>query len=87
MRKPISGLIVAAVVVMEFAIGIPEPAEAKSCGATLNTCAVRCKKDNPTDASCVSDHCQPKYAQCLTTGCWQEGNRYGGGTTCNMDRK
>lgn len=87
MLKTMSGLMAAAVFAAGFALGSPQPAEAASCSASRNTCAVRCKRDNPTDKNCVSDHCMPKYNQCKTTGCWQEGARYGGGLTCNMDRR
>jgi hypothetical protein len=59
---------------------------ADTCASFQSTCAVRCRKDNPQDKSCVSDHCLPKLAQCKTTGCWQEGQRYGGGQTCGMKR-
>lgn len=59
---------------------------AASCASFQSTCAARCRKDNPQDKNCVSDHCSPKLAQCRSTGCWQEGRRYGGGLTCNLTR-
>lgn len=59
---------------------------AETCASFQNTCAARCKKDNPQDEDCVSDHCSPKLAQCRSTGCWEEGRRYGGKQTCNLRR-
>jgi hypothetical protein len=57
---------------------------AGSCTATFNVCVARCRKDNPQDKACPSDHCSPKLAQCKSTGCWQEGQRYGGRQTCGL---
>ena len=59
---------------------------AGSCGGFYSTCAARCKKDNPADRNCASDHCAPKLAECKSSGCWHEGRRYGGGKTCNLKR-
>jgi hypothetical protein len=95
--RSIVGLFVAAFLVMPgFAVG---PARSQSAGADLiqlaqgstckswfNNCAARCRKDNPQDRNCPSDHCSPKLADCKANGCWQEGNRYGGGRTCNLKR-
>ena len=61
-------------------------AQAGSCASFSSTCASRCRKDNPADKKCFSDHCAPKLATCKATGCWREGNRYGGGQTCNLRR-
>jgi len=87
MLKSISGLIAVTAFIVGFTVFAAQPADAAGCSSSRNTCAARCKKDNPTDKNCVSDHCMPKYNQCKVTGCWQEGGRYGGGLTCNMDRK
>ncbi|MES2750281.1 MAG: hypothetical protein V4661_02810 [Pseudomonadota bacterium] len=87
MAKSISGLVIAAVVVAGFAIGIPQTAQGASCTSTLNTCAARCRKDNPTDRNCVSDHCSPKFETCKSSGCWQQGGRYGNVLTCNLTRQ
>lgn len=57
---------------------------ANSCRAMHATCAKRCKQRAPTDANCVSDHCDPKLSECRQTGCWQEGRLYGGAETCNL---
>ncbi len=57
---------------------------AGSCTGTYSVCVARCRKDNPTDKACPSDHCAPKLSECRSTGCWQEGQRYGGRKTCNL---
>jgi hypothetical protein len=59
---------------------------AGSCSGTYGQCVARCRKDNPQDKACPSDHCAPKLATCKTSGCWQEGQRYGGQQTCNLSR-
>lgn len=59
---------------------------AGSCSGTYATCVARCRRDNPQDRACPSDHCAPKLATCKTSGCWQEGQRYGGKLTCNLQR-
>lgn len=59
---------------------------AGSCTSTYNTCVARCRRDVPHDKACPSDHCAPKLATCKSDGCWQEGQRYGGGLTCNLKR-
>lgn len=59
-------------------------AAAGSCKSHHSTCAQRCRKDNPTDANCVSDHCNPKLAACRQSGCWQDGRRYGGQEFCGL---
>lgn len=87
MLKSISGSIAAIVFVTGFALTNPQPAQGASCSSSARTCAVRCKKDNPTDKNCVSDHCTPKFETCKTSGCWQQGGRYGNVLTCNLDRK
>lgn len=91
MFKPISGVIAATifatVLTTGFVIGISQPAQGASCSGSLNTCAARCRKDNPTDKNCVSDHCTPKFQTCKSTGCWQQGGNYGNVLTCNLDRK
>jgi hypothetical protein len=55
-----------------------------SCQSWFSSCAVRCKQRVPDDKNCVSDHCSPKLAQCRASGCWQEGNAYGGGRHCGL---
>lgn len=55
-----------------------------SCQSMFSTCAARCKQRAPQDKNCVSDHCSPKLAECRSTGCWQEGQMYGGGKTCGL---
>ncbi len=87
MFKSISGFIVTAIFMAGFAVSISQPAQGASCSSTLGTCAARCKKDNPTDKNCVSDHCSPKFETCKTSGCWQQGARYGNVLTCNLDCK
>ena len=57
-----------------------------SCTATYNTCVARCRRDVPKDLACPSDHCVPKLASCKSSGCWQEGQRYGGKLMCNLKR-
>lgn len=60
---------------------------ALSCSAMQATCAARCKQRAPQDAGCVEDHCTPKLRQCRSTGCWQEGQLYGGRETCGLVKK
>ena len=60
---------------------------AASCSDIHKTCVARCKRDNAADKLCPSDHCDPKLAQCRSTGCWQEGQRYGGALTCDLTKK
>lgn len=57
---------------------------AGSCTGMNATCVARCKKDNPLDKACPTDHCTPKLNECRSTGCWQQGQRYGGQKTCNL---
>lgn len=59
---------------------------AASCTGTYNTCVARCRRDVPHDTACPSDHCMPKRDACKSSGCWQEGQRYGGKLTCNLSR-
>lgn len=91
MLKPITGIFAATVLVAVlttgFAVGISGPADAASCTGSLNTCASRCRRDNPADKNCVSDHCTPKFQTCKSTGCWQQGGNYGNVLTCNLDRR
>lgn len=61
-------------------------AAAGSCTSTYNTCVARCRRDVPHDKACPSDHCAPKLTTCRSSGCWQEGQRYGGQLTCNLKR-
>lgn len=64
--------------------GAFQVAAAGSCKSHHSTCAQRCRKDNPTDANCVSDHCDPKLSACRQSGCWQDGRRYGGQEFCGL---
>lgn len=62
--------------------------EAASCQNLFSQCSARCE-NNPkgeTKAKCTSDHCAPKLASCRKSGCWTEGQNYGGGTTCNLTK-
>ena len=59
---------------------------ADSCSATSSRCVARCKRDVPNDKACPTDHCLPKLAACKSSGCWTEGGRYGGGTTCDLKK-
>jgi len=69
------------------AISIIPPADAQSsCSGFQSKCAQRCKERNPNDKNCVSDHCTPKLGACRSTGCWQEGQLYGGQKTCNLKK-
>lgn len=86
MIRSISELSIAAIVVAGFAVGAPQPAKAASCSGAFITCVARCRTDNPLDRKCVSDHCTPKFQSCKSTGCWQQGGRYGNVLTCNLDR-
>ena len=69
-----------------IASGATLVAAAGSCTGIYNTCVARCRKDVPDDKACPSDHCMPKLATCKTSGCWQEGARYGGKQTCDLKR-
>ncbi len=61
-------------------------AQGGTCRSFQDTCAARCVARLPDDKNCVSDHCTPKLAECRKTGCWQEGNLYGGAKTCGLAR-
>lgn len=92
--RSLSGFIAAACLVLAAFIASPAQSRddsafqvaAGSCSGTYNMCVARCKRDNPQDRACPSDHCAPKLATCKTSGCWQEGRRYGGKTTCDLKR-
>lgn len=57
-----------------------------SCQSFYSQCAARCanNKKGESQAKCASDHCAPKLAACRKSGCWQEGNDYGGGKSCGL---
>jgi hypothetical protein len=57
-----------------------------SCQGFQDMCARRCPQWAPNDPKCVADHCTPKLLECRRTGCWQEGQRFGGALTCNLRR-
>jgi len=57
---------------------------AASCTSHYNTCVTRCRRDVPQDKACPSDHCVPKLSECKASGCWQEGQRYGGHQFCDL---
>ena len=66
---------------------IDTPASAQSsCSAFQTMCAKRCVAREPDDPDCTSDHCTPKLKECRSTGCWQEGQLYGGKLTCNLKK-
>jgi hypothetical protein len=70
-----------------LALAVPHAAaQGSSCQAFFNQCAARCAtnaKGEP-QAKCTADHCRPKLASCRQSGCWQEGQAFGGGKTCNL---
>jgi hypothetical protein len=96
--KPISLAILALFIAVAPALVVPALAEVSrvpgsymtaqggTCRSFQDTCAARCLARVPDDKNCVSDHCTPKLAECRKTGCWQEGNLYGGAKTCNLAR-
>jgi hypothetical protein len=76
----------AAALLLGLLLPVVESQAQSSCSALQAQCAARCKQRNPGDVNCVSDHCTPKLNECRATGCWQEGQRYGGQLTCNLKR-
>lgn len=78
--------LVAGIVGVSIFIGMVPASAQSSCSGFQATCAKRCKERAPTDKNCVSDHCTPKLQECRSTGCWQEGNLYGGAKTCNLKK-
>jgi hypothetical protein len=88
MFKSISAFVYVAVFVAAgLTVSVPQSAQGASCTSSLNTCAARCRKDNPQDRNCVSDHCTPKFDSCKASGCWQQGGKYGNVLTCNLERR
>jgi hypothetical protein len=76
--------------IMLIATLIPgaDPALAQSsCSGFLDKCVARGKRDRPDDRSYKADHCDPKFRECQASGCWQEGQRYGGALTCKLTKK
>jgi hypothetical protein len=59
-------------------------AAAGSCRTWFNTCSVRCGRNRDGREKCTSDHCAPKLASCQSSGCWQEGDKNGGGLHCGL---
>jgi hypothetical protein len=59
-----------------------------SCQSFFSQCSARCVNNakGESKAKCTADHCSPKLASCRQSGCWTEGNAYGGGTTCNLKK-
>ena len=74
--------VVAAVVTFSAEIAAQD-----SCAAHFGRCKARCPEwSKEPVAKCAADHCSPKLSTCRKTGCWTEGPRYGGGTTCNLKK-
>jgi hypothetical protein len=61
-------------------------AQGATCQSWYSMCSQRCKTRLPDDKNCTSDHCSPKLSICKQTGCWQEGQQYGGGKTCGLSK-
>jgi hypothetical protein len=59
-------------------------AQAATCQSWFNTCVSRCKSAAPDDTTCPRTNCGPKLTQCRSTGCWQQGQAFGGGQVCNL---
>jgi hypothetical protein len=51
---------------------------AGSCKSWLAMCNSRTGGD--------SSFCSPKYSECLQSGCFTEGKRYGGATHCGLKK-
>ena len=69
-----------ALAVTGFASG---PAFAQSsCGAWKAKCEQRCK----AEAAATCRRCDIQMSQCMNTGCWKEGAKYGGATRCNLKK-
>ena len=64
--------------------GAYQVAQGSTCQSWYNMCAQRCRERLPNDKTCASDHCAPKLSTCRQSGCWQEGQQYGGGKTCGL---
>lgn len=87
MRIAVSAVALSAGLVVAAAT-FASPAWAQSsCSAYQSQCARRCKERVPDDKNCVSDHCTPKLNECRSTGCWQEGNLYGGKRACDLVKR
>ncbi len=50
-------------------------AQASSCSAWKSICEAR------------GPGCDAKYSQCLKSGCWTEGPKYGGATHCGLAKR
>jgi len=59
------------------------PAQAQSsCGEWNSTCRARCDQSSG-GASCTK-YCAGQMAQCRQSGCWTQGQRFGGARHCNL---
>lgn len=59
-------------------------AKVGSCQSWFRTCAARCKERAPLDKACVSERCTPKLSDCRLSGCWEQGELYGGAKQCGL---
>jgi hypothetical protein len=73
--------IVLSIAVSSFAVSAAfAPAwAAGSCKSWLATCNSRTGGGSPSS-------CSGKYSDCLQSGCFTEGKRYGGGTHCGLKK-
>lgn len=78
--------VLAGIVGFMFFTGLGSASAQGSCSGFQSMCAKRCKQRAPQDVNCVSDHCSPKLRECRSSGCWQEGQLYGGKLSCNLTK-
>jgi hypothetical protein len=57
-----------------------QPASAASCSAWKATCMGR-------GGAGFAQECDSKFSACLSSGCFTEGNKYGGATHCKLTKK
>ena len=76
--------IIAFLMIAPFQLASGAFAQSSSCQGWHSVCLKRCQETQPGNASCPKTNCGPKLATCRSTGCWQEGQAYGGGKVCGL---
>ena len=75
--------IVAAAVLGLLAVVLAQAASAASCSSWRATCVKRSKAVNPS----YLPECDAKFSACLSSGCFAEGERFGGANHCGLTKK
>lgn len=82
-RRSTGALALAFAAFVGLTILTARPAAAQSsCSEWNSTCRARCNQTNG-GASCAK-YCAGQMAQCRQSGCWTQGQRFGGARHCNL---